>query len=274
MRTTTKLLTSSFLLLALTACGSEPTLDSTSDAALESSIQEVKSSLPAEERSEFEEALTIVMQEGMNLLEIVEENKDFDPVRSRRRLDGLTVSEVYALADSIEAVRQAELDAREREEMLADIRRLEAKKKRAEEEPLSFDDFVIEEARFYMNEDRWHERPLIELTVTNNLDVAVSRGIFNGILKSPGRSVPWIEDKFRYSIPGGIEPGETTTWKIEPMRPTEWWYTDTPSDAVLTVEVEGLYGPSGRKLEETKWHPGSQALLDDLKKRYAEGSED
>ena len=90
----------------------------------------------------------------------------------------------------------------------------------------------------------------IELAVTNSTEHAIARAHFDGTLATPGREVPWVEAAFDYSIPGGIEPGESAIWELElNMWFGEW--SQAPSDRedmVLTVEVMRLDGADGESL--------------------------
>ena len=61
-------------------------------------------------------------------------------------------------------------------------------------------------------------KPIIELTVRNNTGHPVSRAYFEGVLSTPGRSVPWIKDSFNYQISGGLEPNEESTWRLAPNK--------------------------------------------------------
>lgn len=52
------------------------------------------------------------------------------------------------------------------------------------------------------------EWPIISFTVSNKGRVTIKRIFMRALLKTPGRSVPFADENFDFSIPGGIAPGE------------------------------------------------------------------
>ncbi len=56
-------------------------------------------------------------------------------------------------------------------------------------------------------------QPQVVLTVKNGTEHAISKIVFNAIYISEGRQTPWTDETVSYKILGGIEPGETYTWK-------------------------------------------------------------
>jgi outer membrane murein-binding lipoprotein Lpp len=69
----------------------------------------------------------------------------------------------------------------------------------------------IKNTKYYWSADPFSQ-PVIEFTIKNTLDVALARVLFHGVLETPGRSVPWVNDSFNYQFPGGIEPGRSNTF--------------------------------------------------------------
>lgn len=92
------------------------------------------------------------------------------------------------------------------------------------------------------------EEPIIELTVYNGTNQAISRAYFTGTLSSPNRSVPWLKDDFNYPIPGGLEPGEEVTWSLAPNMFSDWGTVNAAKDAILLVEVRRLDDAMGEQL--------------------------
>ena len=90
--------------------------------------------------------------------------------------------------------------------------------------------------------------PLIDITVKNGTPTPVSRAYFHGVVKSPERSIPWIEEDFNYQIAGGLEPGEEARWKLSPNMFSEWGTVDVPKEAEFTVTVVGLDGANDEEL--------------------------
>ncbi|WP_081193147.1 hypothetical protein [Halomonas sp. BC1] len=91
---------------------------------------------------------------------------------------------------------------------------------------------------------------MIELRVTNNTGEPVAQAHFRGVLQSPGRSTPWVDETFFYTISGGIEPGETLEWSLAPDSTGAWGNPSISDDAQLSIEVLRLDGPTGDMLWE------------------------
>jgi hypothetical protein len=257
------------LLIGLTGCG-DPTIDTSTDAAMEESVAEVRESLDPEMRARFDTAMMTVGMSGVSLETLMAGETGAASLASqiKGKLEGRTGEEVIQMADSIRAAEEAE----RRRQAQQEIAELEERKKRAETAEAKLSDFEIQRSRFEMRESYFGtEEPIIELTVRNGLDVAVSRAYFTGTLQSEGRSVPWIQEDFNYQISGGLEPGETATWRLAPNQFGPWGQVDAPSDAVLTVRVKRLDGPDGEPLfGGDRWGSDDQERLDELRAQYSD----
>lgn len=116
-------------------------------------------------------------------------------------------------------------------------------------QPSSLPLFVINTARFYYSDNAILSTPVIELSVTNNTRHSISRAYFEGRLMTPGRSIPWVEDKFNYEIPGGVEPGESKTWELSPNMFGEWSKAPkNTTDLKLQVKVLRLDDENGNSI--------------------------
>lgn len=155
-------------------------------------------------------------------------------------IQGKTGPEIIATADSVLRAR----DARELQE-------LEAQKDSVDRSRAELQKFVVSQARFYKRPSGFGlPDPVVEMSVRNGTGHAISRAYFVGTLTSPGRSVPWVKDKFEYQVRGGLEPGEHGSWRIW-LNSLSDWSAKTPNDAVLNVEVVRLDGPDGSTLYST-----------------------
>jgi PBP1b-binding outer membrane lipoprotein LpoB len=254
--------------MAITGC-SEPTIDASSEAKMKESVAKVRESLPEAKRTDFDQAvqLTAFSQIDMKSL-FANGGADAGDVEGKMRdaLNGKTAEQVLAQAEQI----QAERKAREKEQALAEIRELVAKRDKAEQAKQQLEQFQVVRSRFYMRERQYlGKQPIIELTVKNGTDLAISRAYFSGTIASPDRSVPWHEDQFNYSISGGLEPGEEATWTLAPNSYSDWGKVDAPADAVFTVLVEKLDGPDGEVLYSTRdFSERDRNRLAELKKQY------
>ena len=242
------------LLLLTTVIACTPKIDASSVESTASSLEKVRKSLNEEKRSQFEESLGAIVIDGLNLggiakglIEGANIQAAIIPDSIRISLDGLNADDVIAKGGAIIQRIAAEKLAKAKVE----LDELMAKKSAAESAKLELAKFKISDARFYKQKTGNYyvtEEPVIEFKVENGTAFAISRAFFQGTLKSPDRSVPWLVDDFNYSIPGGLEPGESAQWRLAPNMFSDWGEVDAPSDAVLLIETTKIYGPSGESL--------------------------
>ena len=231
------------LAIALAMSGiahADPTIDGSNPRYFDRSLQEIRASLDEAEAERFNEAVEALLmrrsQQGMTIVEISELSDDEledMATEARRSLHGLSGPEVLELAGELpEKSKEADdLDIPIAQEML--------------------DRFVIESAEYKLiDDDSLNADPVITLRVTNNTGEPVARAHFRGVLQSPGRSVPWVDETFYYTISGGIEPGETLEWNLAPDSTGPWGNPSIGDDASLSIEVLRLDDPSGSMLWE------------------------
>lgn len=273
------------IIALISGCG-ENTIDTSSEESMQESITRIKESLPPEKQEAFEKALITVTMGGDNLFEIASTPGGAERLM-KERLDGKTAEEVFAEAEKVKAEvaerqaqraeRQAQFEAEvaaQEEELEKQLREhqidqlkglleevrgkiidLEKKQEVAKTAREKLKEFTVERSRFYRYTEGFRRGdPVIELTVQNNLSEPVSRAYFRGVLATPSRSVPWVDDTFNYSIRGGLEPGEKATWKLSPNMFGEW--SSAPrdrDDMVLTVTVVRVDGADEEPLFDAEF---------------------
>lgn len=255
------------LLPFLWAC-SNPRVEGSSDEELKESIEKVRGSLPEEDRTRFDQAIQELAFADVSLQDMMSAGQGVDLIgpKMKDRVLGKTATEILAEADQIRAQREQ----REREQAFQEIAELRKKEQKAANDREKLATFEVTRSRFYKKPQRYgRPQPIIELSVKNGTDSAVSRAYFRGTLASPGRSVPWLKDTFNYPISGGIEPGETASWKLAPNSFSDWGTVDSPADAVFTVEVTKIDGPDGETLYDSEGlSEYEQNRLDELTKKF------
>ncbi len=254
------------LSLSFIGCGS-PRIDASSDERMKESIAAVKQSLGDEERKEFEESLKILaLSDVDNLLQLAADPNGMQR-RLKEKLDGKSAREVIADAKKVKAERRA----RQREQIVREVNELQEKRKRALEAEAQLKSFAVDRSRFYFNQSGFRRQAVIELSVRNGTTHAVSRAYFHGVLATPGRSVPWVEEDFNYSISGGLEPGESATWQLVPNMFGEWDKAPIDrDDMVLTVTVTRIDGPQGEPVFDAQFPESDGTRLEELKRELSE----
>lgn len=257
--------------ILLTGC-EDPKLDTSSDNDLEQSMQEVKESLPEDKRDDFDSAAQLLLFSQIDTEKLLSGESGAEQATDnfRKRVDGLSGAEVIATAEKV----RAEREKRQKKQALEEIQELEDRKEQQEAERQKLEQFEVERSRFYKDDSGYRERPVIEVTVLNNTDKAVSRAYFDGTLASPDRSVPWLEESFKTAISGGIDPGEEHSMQLGPNPFSEWGQVDAPSDAIFTVTVERLDGPDGEPIADLEvFTEQDQERLDELKAEYGQSKD-
>lgn len=262
------------LVLAVCFIGcQEKTIDSTTDETLKSSIEEMKKSLNEERKKEFDKALlALTFSGGRSLIELA---RDPEAIKNnmKKKLHGKTVDEIILSGNKLIAERREKEKQQaliEIEEVRTQISQIEQKRSQSELAKNELKQIVVSRSRFYIQKKSFLDEAIIELTVQNNTQHAVSRVFFEGVLSSPGRSVPWVKDTFNYKIPGGLEPGEKATWKLAPNRYGEW--RNAPKDrkdTILSVMVTRVDNAEGEPLYDSEFSQHEITKLEDLKKRLA-----
>ena len=256
---------------------SEPTIDTSSDESMEHSLQKVRESLPESDRKEFDESLQLLAFSQINLEDILTEKvvgSNLAESKMKESLHGKTASQVISDAErvklEVERVK-LEQEARQRQQALDEIKELEQKLTNADIAIEELKKFKVIRSRFYQEEQPYiGKQPIIEITVENGTDMAVSRAYFEGTIASPDRSVPWHKDLFNYSISGGLEPGEEQSWSLAPNMFSDWGKVKSPSDAVFTVTVEKIDGLDGKTLySTTDFTDHDRERLAELKAEYS-----
>lgn len=252
----------------LTGC-SDPKIDASSDKAMKASVEKVRDSLPEGKRKVFDESMRLLALSQIDMKDLFAEGAagvGNIEGKVRQSLDGKTGEQIIAEAERVRAERKE----RERQQALEEIRELEAKRVKSESAREQLKKFQVIRSRFYMREKEFMgKQPIIELTVKNGTDQAISRAYFEGTLASPDRSVPWHKEAFNYSIPGGLEPGEEATWNLAPNMFSDWGKVGAPADAVFTVTVQQIDGADGKPINSTReFDKNNLVRLNELKKKY------
>ncbi|SIQ37086.1 DUF6694 family lipoprotein [Aquipseudomonas alcaligenes] len=252
----------------IAACG-EPKIDGSSEEAFTASVAKVAESMPPEKREQFQKAVKVVAFSQINMGDMLSGKANAETVKSDMytSLSGKSGDEVIARANVILEERAA----KEKEQALQEIQELVNKKAAADSARAELAKFAVLRSRFMLQDQPYlsHKKPVISLSVTNGTGHAVSRAYFKGTIASPGRSIPWFTGAFNYEIPGGLEPGESADWNLEPNMFSEWGKVNAPADALFTLEVVRLDGADKAALYDAQGlSEREQERLDKLKMQY------
>lgn len=125
---------------------------------------------------------------------------------------------------------------------------------------------IVEKVTITDESIQWREfsiTPSFSLTVTNALDDTVTRINMRGKASSPSRPLPYAEEEFNYSPPGGMPPQSQETLHLSPNLLSGW--DVVPKDdsrVVFEVKVIGVETTSG--VYETELSKFERERLEEL----------
>lgn len=239
--------------IVLSGC-MEKKVEGTSEEAIKKSISEVRDSLEASRQLQFDEAVkAIIFSDIKSFADLakVKDSGDFS-----NKLIGKTGEQIIAEGEKIrEERKKRELEQARKEiiEIDEELATIEKKLDKAEHDKKELAKFEVVRSKFYYSKSKYSKDLVIEITVKNNTQHAVSRAYFNAVLASPGRSVPWVKESFNYSIAGGLEPGEDATWKLSPNRFGAWSRApEDRDDMILTATTYRIDGADEKPLYDAE----------------------
>lgn len=250
---------------ALAAC-SDPVLDGSSEAAFGESMEKASAALSPGQRNQFHNDVAMLAMGSIDFGSIMAGKEPDVSGNMLAQLDGKTAEQVMEEAARVRAERAQ----RERAQVESEIRELLAKQAGAAEARRQLEQFQVTRSRFFQEPQRFgRPEPIIELDVVNGTQAAISRAYFRGTVASPGRQVPWLSESFNYSIRGGLEPGESASWRLSPNMFSAWGNVSAPDDALFTVKVYRLDGPDGEALyDATGLDDFERSRLKTLQERF------
>jgi hypothetical protein len=231
-------------LLLIMACGSENaqeaqspepvklTIDFATDSSFEASLEAMRADLDSSLHEDFAEALLYIALEDIDNFML-----GLEAMGNPSKLKGYLSSKVTNL-DAQEIIDLYE--AKEQEKYVGDLRsdiaelKWKAGMSRTEikvnqgiiddyrADARQLEKVKISDTKFYYNEEGYRPKPTIELMVLNGTVHPISRIYLDCVLKTPGRSIPWVKETMNYKIPGGIEPGEELSWILTPSSAGDW----------------------------------------------------
>jgi hypothetical protein len=262
------------------ACSRGPTVDGSSFATCQSSLQAVSKAAASSKDSTAYTAALLRLAGPLAMHSMGTSMGDvFGALNDRARvavsppaedstvlqgalcdgLQGLRAHEIVFKADSLGPRVTKAFDARY---ATAYVAKLTAAKHNVAQVRDSLSKFQIESASLTQERGFIGLESHIALTVLNGTSHSISRAFFSADVRSPGREIPWIEETFNYTIPGGLAPGERATWHLTPkMFAGSWNNVQVPSNARFTATVVKLAGPDAEPL----WG-GAEFTLQDQKR--------
>ena len=261
--------------LALSGCSGpmDTRIDASTPEAYQKSLQAIRAKLQPDELKKFEDALTVVafndlIPKDSGLLGMLAAASNPEKLQGQMLavVNGKTPREIIASAANIRKSRaESELKS-----VNDEIATLEKQKAEAAKSGALLDKIAIVDAKYYWSKNAFMPQPVIDFKVTNNTGVALSRIYYHGVVSTPGRSVPWVDEDFNNEMAGGLEPGESKRLQLSPNMFSHWGPRETQdrNDLVLAVKAVNAEGVDKKKLVASfdKADAERLAKLGDMKK--------
>lgn len=210
------------LLVCCSGCGTV-TIDGSSDEAFQVSVEKAKKTLPEADRLKFARAVEgfhyLVSENALSALDDSTRIRE----RVRKRLDGLSATELFELWD---------------EKLLKSITDLEQRKEQTDTALDGLKNVQVLQARYSVQQGR----AVVALKLRNQTDQSIFKVYFHGTLTTSDRRKPWVEDDFNYNITGGFKADTAVEWNFALLSPA---WRDAPndrSDLNLRVTVTRIDG--------------------------------
>jgi hypothetical protein len=248
-------------------------IDGSSQETYEKSLKVIRAKLTPEETVKFDEALKVVVFSEMipsqgGLLGLMTAFNDPDKIQAKMlaAVNGKTPRELITQADA----KIKEQAKEELKSVTSEIAELEKRKAGAEKAAGLLSKIVVTDARFFWSSG-YLPQPVLAFKVANSTGVPLSRLYFHGVVSTPGRKIPWVEDEFNYEVSGGLENGESKSLTLSPNMFSNWGKSDTQgrNDLVFTVKVVNAAGADKTKLAE-EFDTEAEARLSKLRVLKAE----
>ncbi|MCK7458896.1 DUF6694 family lipoprotein [Idiomarina aminovorans] len=253
----------------------EPELDNSTEERLRSSSQQVRQTVPESRKTEFDEALKLLVNQVLEQKNTSLENAELQRIAEQMHteLSGKTADEVFAEATRVRELqellrlerknlaRQAQIDInnelKQIEIMAHELyeftpsydftRRNQERNDEIENFGVMFYDYI-----FYNAGD---SVPVFDVTFKNSTERAIYSVQLLVTVFSSASVFPFFEQVFVYPMPNGLEPGgvERVTWAITPSSSIFRNPLDVSSDKGFEFIVESIavsVGPEGETLLE------------------------
>jgi len=158
---------------------------------------------------------------------------------------GATSAIGTAMEDAVDEMGKARLERLENE--LAD---LQSEQQQLEKNKQKVRQVSVRRARLIWSND-FSSTPSFDLRVYNTLDEPVTRIYMRGKATSPNRPLPYGEDTFNYSPPGGMNPKSDEEFLLRPSFLSSWDRVPRDDEDVrFEVDVVGIETPNGKYMTE------------------------
>lgn len=253
------IITIAILALLLAGC-TEAKLNLKSLEEAEQSIAEIKENLSQADKELFQQALMEILMENNAMGKIfIGQSVEEILIGLKDKYNGLTAKEIIEIGLEIKEIKRLEL---------LEDRRLELDEINKKIDYYNYSKAFIDSIEILEPKTRtkrvefWGNMNVLSFKVKNNTSRTIVR--ISGHVASVRKesNVPFLEDEFNYTIPGGIMPGETRKLELIPQIGHKFYNATIPQESIFQVTLNKIEDIGRKEIASLK-----QVSKDDLEKK-------
>jgi hypothetical protein len=226
----------------------KPRIDISSDEKMKESTERLRDSLNDEQKEKFEKAVGYIAFDGLTFNDIMSADETIKKIK--KKFKNKSYDDIIYDAKQIVKRRINELN--KEKASLASARK-------------SLESIVVERTTMTTDTSGLFPRRILYMMVRNDTGRNLSSISFNIKTFAPGREIPYLNDDFRYEIPGGIQGKETLEWQLEPNTLlNDEWNRDIPN-GIIQIRATACADANGNVLFQDTWDSQKDNLLSTLK---------
>lgn len=225
----------------------KPRIDTSSDENMRTSTERLRDSLSDKQKAKFELAVRFIAFDGLTFNDIMSADETIKKIKEKFK----NKSYDDIIYDARQIVKR-------------EITNLNNEKASSASSRKSLDDIVVERTTMTTDSSGFLPKRILYMMVKNNTGKNLSTIAFNIKTFAPGREVPYLDDDFKYEIPGGIQAGETLEWQLEPNTfLNDEWNRDVPN-GIIQIKAIAFVDSSGSTTQDT-WNSEKDKTMQTLK---------
>jgi hypothetical protein len=226
----------------------KPRIDISTDEKMKESTERLRDSLNDDQKTKFEQAVRYIAFDGLTFDDIMSADETIKKIKEKfknKSYDDI----VY---DARKIVKR-------------EIKNLNSQRASSESARKSLEDIVVERTTMNTDNSGFMPKRILYMMVKNNIGRTLSTIAFNIKTFAPGREVPYLNDDFKYEIPGGIQNGETLEWKLEPNTfLNNEWNRDVPN-GIIQIKAIACTDSNETIIFQDTWTVEKDKLMQTLK---------
>lgn len=243
---------SAFFVIGVTTVGilhlTKPRIDISSEEKMTESTERLINSLNDKQKTKYEQAVRFIAFDGLTFNDLMSTDETIKKIKNKfknKSYDDL----IY---DARKIVKKQ-------------IKTLESERAASASARKSLEAIDVQRTTITTDSSGFLPKRILYMMVKNNTGSTLSTVGFNIKTFAPGREVPYLNDDFKYEIPGGIQAGETLEWQLEPNTfSNDEWNRDVPN-GIIQIKAIFCADVNGNLLYQDTWTAEKDKLMQTLK---------